>query len=384
MKIAVVTFHRAPNYGAMLQSFALERSLKSRGHEVAFVNQTRFVSWNFSLPDCFISRSVHNMRYKLSVHVRQPMAAFSDGRPQTVPCRTFDDVRRATADCEAFIVGSDQVWNSIWWKTDDDLRIAMLDFAPEGRPRLSYAVSFGNREWPTPENARRVGDSLKKFTKLSVREQSGVELVRALSGRADAVCLLDPTLLHTADFWRSVIAGASVRRRANAAGPYVFKYVLQWEAAEVSDRALKAVLGQLGIARVEDVHVPVRGFLAPVCRLLNVTAKLTVPEWLAGVADADFVFTDSFHGTVFSILFHRPFVALLLRGEMSGMNERILSLLDILGLSDRAVYADEVESWLPRIVAPIDWDDVDGRLAVCRLRSVEFLSGLDHVATHER
>ncbi len=374
MKIGIVTFFRVPNYGAMLQALALWKYLEALGHEVIFVKQSRFVTKRWlQFVDCFISRSFHSMRAKFCGYVRSPISDFAANYPQTVLCETLDDVRQATASCDAFIVGSDQIWNSAWWPSEDDLRIAMLDFAPEGKPRLSYAVSFGNKDWPTPENARQVGECLRTFTKISVREQSGVDLVRKLSERTDAVCLLDPTLLHTADFYREVIAKASPQCEACATtGSYIFRYVLEWDDVSISERALKAVANKLGTEKIVDVYVPVRGLLAPIAKLLGVTAKISVPEWLSRISHSDFVFTDSFHGTVFSILFHKPFVSLLIRSSLKGMNERILSLLDILGLSDRAVYADEVEKWLPVVTKPIDWEDVEKRLTIWREKTVEF------------
>lgn len=85
------------------------------------------------------------------------------------------------------------------------------------------------------------------------------------------------------------------------------------------------------------------------------------------VAASDFVFTNSFHGTVFAILFHRPFVSILLRGPMSGMNERALSLLKKFGLESRAAYADDTAAIETALAAPIDWEKVK----VARMASVE-------------
>ena len=107
-----------------------------------------------------------------------------------------------------------------------------------------------------------------------------------------------------------------------------------------------------------------------ICGLPNVvrlTAKVSVPEWLAKIAASDFVFTNSFHGTVFAILFHRPFVSILLRGPMSGMNERAISLLKKLGLKSRAVYADDVGAIKLALTTPVDWEKVE----VARMVSVE-------------
>lgn len=104
------------------------------------------------------------------------------------------------------------------------------------------------------------------------------------------------------------------------------------------------------------------------------TAKVSVPEWLAKIAASDFVFTNSFHGTVFAILFHRPFVSILLRGPMSGMNERALSLLKKLGLESRAVYANDTAAIEAALASPIDWEKVDSARVACAEGSRRFIN----------
>ena len=124
-------------------------------------------------------------------------------------------------------------------------------------------------------------------------------------------------------------------------------------------KAFEVVKNRLNLIETDSDRTPVRGILAPLCKLLGVTSKVSVPEWLAKIAASDFVFTNSFHGTVFAILFHRPFVSILLRGPMSGMNERAISLLKKLGLESRAAYADDTAAIETALAAPIDWEKVD-------------------------
>ena len=91
------------------------------------------------------------------------------------------------------------------------------------------------------------------------------------------------------------------------------------------------------------------------------------------VATSDFVFTNSFHGTVFAILFHKPFVSLLLRGPMSGMNERAFSLLKKLGLENRAVFADDPLAIKAAVESKIDWRLVDDALISQRVKAIDFI-----------
>lgn len=360
MKIGIVTFYRVANYGAMLQAYALWQYLAARGHEVVFIDHSRTSVRRMPLWRCLVSRSIKGVVVKLKNYVRFPMTQFAENYPQTRRCWTLDDVREATADCDAFIVGSDQMWNPMWCSDAVNLPFVMLDFAAEGKRRLAYAASFGTTEWRNDQNAACAGELLRKFSKISVREESGVALVKRLSGRTDAECLLDPTLLQTAKFYREIIADSCEGCAETRAGTYIFRYMLdEWDDAVTSQKAFAFVQSKLGIPRVETDRVLVRGLLGALCRVLGVTAKIAVSDWLTKIARADFVFTNSFHGTVFAILFHKPFVSLLLRGRMSGMNERLLSLLAKLGLSDRAVYADEFEKIENLVTQVVDWAAVD-------------------------
>ena len=179
--------------------------------------------------------------------------------------------------------------------------------------------------------------------------------------------MLDPTLLHSADFYRKIIADAGVEIPKHNC-PTIFRYMLdEWDDASASQKAFEFVKGKLNLKETDSDRIPVRGLLAPLCKHLGVTAKVSVPVWLSKIAASDFVFTNSFHGTVFAILFHKPFVTLLLRGRMSGMNERVLSLLKKLGLESRAAYADDVASLELALATPIDWEKVK----VARMASVE-------------
>ena len=372
MKIGIVTFFRVANYGAMLQANALRRFLESMGHEAVFVSHPRVVATKMPLWRVFVSRGLKGVKIKLKNYVRHSITDFAATFPQTKLCRTMDEVRQATADCDAFIVGSDQMWNPMWC-SGKHLPLVMLDFAPEGRPRIAYAASFGTTVWREDQNAKQAGELLRKLAKISVREESGIKLANELSSRTDVVQMLDPTLLYSADFYRKIIADAGVDIPKHNR-PTVFRYMLdEWDDVSASQKAFEFVKGKLNLKETDSDRIPVRGLLAPLCKHLGVTAKVSVPEWLAKIAASDFVFTNSFHGTVFAILFHKPFVSLLLRGSMSGMNERALSLLKKLGLENRAVYADDQLAIKAAVESKIDWQQVDETLVLQRVMAIDFI-----------
>lgn len=374
MKLGIVTFYRVPNYGAMLQAYSLWKYLEACGHEVVFIQHKRCVAKRMPLWRCFVSRSLKGARTKFKNYVRFPMIEFAKNYPQTRYCETIDDVKIAAADCDAYIVGSDQMWNPLWCSSNENLPLVMLDFAPEGKPRISYAVSFGTREWRVDQNAAEAGRMLKKFAAISVREESGVELVKMLSGREDAKWLLDPTLLHTADFYREIFKDLDRGENSNQK-PYIFNYVLdEWADGNNEARALECVKKSLDIEAVKNDRVPVEGSLSFFAKMFEVQAKTSVGKWLSLIANSEFVVTNSFHGTVFAILFHKPFISLLIPGRMSGMNERILSLLKILGLEDRVFNSGEEDKIKVATNSVINWDSVDSVLSRQRENMVLFLS----------
>ena len=370
MKIGIVTFFKVANYGAMLQSYALWKYLESKGHAVVFVSHPRLAPDRPSLFRCFVSRHLNGIRIKLRIYVRFAMTSFAADYPQTHRCETIDEVRTATADCDAFIVGSDQMWNPLWC-SGACLPLVMLDFAPKGKPRISYAVSFGTKEWKKEQNADVAGHLLRKFDAISVREESGVELVRELSCREDAKWMVDPTLLHTALFYKNLLDG-----ECKIENKYILSYVLdEWVNNEDIESVLGLVKRCTGIRDVHTDKIPVKGVLSLVCKALHIQSKITVGKWLSEIANADFVVTNSFHGTVFSILFHKPFLTLPVPGKMSGMNERIVSLLSMVGLGSRIINTNDLDGCGDVVASAIDWDEVDRRLGAERLRAEVFLKG---------
>jgi len=367
VKIGIVTFYRVANYGAMLQAYALWKYLEAHGHEVVFMRTPRVAPARLPLWKCFVAHSLRGVKIKLKRHVRHTMTRFASDFPQTTVCHTYKELQTAGSTCDAFIVGSDQMWNPHWC-SGEHLRFVMLDFGAKVKKRIAYAVSFGTKVWAEDQNAAEAARLMNLFSAISVREESGVDLVRSICGRTDARCVLDPTLLYTADFYREHI------QFCEQTDSYVFNYLLdEWSDSADEARVLAYVQKTLDIPVVKTDRVPPRGLMRLLGVLKGVSGKIPVPDWIARLAGAQFVVTNSFHGTVFAILFHRPFVSLLLRGPMGSMNERAMSLLNRLGLSNRAVYADKIEDIKVLLKCEIDWSAVDERLNNLRGESEKFL-----------
>lgn len=338
MKIGVLTFYRAANFGALLQAFALERYLAARGHEVRFIDEDALYERRPGLLSVFCSRSIRGIAKKLSRWLSFRKVHFADRR-----------VRLAEGEVpDVYLVGSDQVWNPGWYGTPQYVEKVFLGDVDKSARRIAYAVSFGVDRWTATETAVRVGELLKGFERISVRESSGIEIVRRLSGRTDVSCLLDPTLLHLDAFYRPLLAGRNVPNGC------VFLYLLNWSASSEAECALSCAR-QIGFAKVRAAR-----------------AGQHVEDWLTEIAAAGIVVTNSFHGTVFALLFHRPFVALKLRGDYASMNERIAELLHLVGMEQRFVEAFDVAAIHAALSSSIDWRMVDERLAYKRLETDAF------------
>ena len=373
MKIGIVTFFCVPNYGAMLQAYALWHYLKDRGHEVEFIDYAFGNTRRMPLWKCFFSRNIANwigvVRKKLALRAQFEITQFSASFPRTKRVSTFPELIELGKRFDTIIVGSDQMWNPLWC-SKSSLPIVLLDFAAEKVKRISYAVSFGTREWQKEQNAELAGKLLRKFDAISVREKSGAKLVYSLAGRNDAQILLDPTLLYTSTFYIPLFNVQT----GNTKERYIFSYFLEdWTNNENITSIVNVVSQYLGIQCIHSDKKAMNRLSAPICHLFNVKTKISVGAWLWEIANADFIVTNSFHGTVFAILFHKPFVTMLISGKMSGMNERVISLLQMVGLEARAINFNEIPKCRSIVANKIDWASVDKKLAIERLNSYDFI-----------
>lgn len=272
------------------------------------------------------------------------------------------DVRvGALEEYDGFLVGSDQVWRARW----SDIRSYLFDFvaAEDPRPRVSYAASFG-RDDLSEYTEQLIADAAilaARMTAISVREKSGVEICRDLWGVA-AEAHVDPTMLLEPRSYRRLYSAQS----KGFDEPTLLSYVLDASARATGHVDRVASLTGLSVRSMSpDVPRTVPDFRRDPDRF----RRPGVPDWLAAFEHADFVVTDSFHGTVFAILNNTPFLTLINRSRGAS---RFDSLLGRLSLTDRMIDpADEVSNEL--IAAPIDWSDVNDRLARERERGLAFL-----------
>lgn len=369
IRIAKFTLDGYFNYGNVLQSYALQEVLLHYADQV----DTIWTQPDTFLPDIwwkwtwkmYIKYLINwkNFRTKITngnigrEMVRQAKIRDFSDRYISYHHVALDALSNRIKHYDYCVVGSDQVWNPHF----GNYHQFFLGFAPEEK-RLSYAASISTMDIPAEEHDFFV-QGLKGMKALSVREQAGADLIEQLTGRKAEVHL-DPTLLLTADEWRSV----SRRPTWYHGGEYLLTYFLGRRPAQID-----AIAEELGLTVVNLLDENVYEHY--------VTG---VDEFLWAIDHASLVYTDSFHGSVFSILFQTPFVVCDRVGTGKGdasekMGSRLDTLLGYFGFEDRRT--NQFKDYrIENPLQPPAWERCEPVLAKERSRSAGYLRrvlGLD-------
>lgn len=354
MKIGILTFWKTEdNYGQLLQNYAAQSLLRSLGHETFLVKATNGHEYNPTLRDMLMSklrtvyrllpypgymlkRATGSLCYTLTHgKLRRTVTkrGFEDFRKQYLNCTpreyTLEDLKSCPPQADAFVVGSDQIWNT----TDG---IYFLSWAPDTVKKVSMAASFGSRE-PSEDFTKLIAPWLGRFDLITVREQGGIAICTE-AGAGDARLVPDPTLMLRSEDYLKIASGPQCEE------PYLFIYFLgtrtriNWKEIHAFARRKGLKVIYVGSQGQEDKFPK---------------EEPTVEQWLSLMANAKYVVTNSFHGTVFAMLFHRQFMVYPVCGLAARMNDRLTTLLNPLNLSGR-IYAGN----LAEIEKPIDYNTV--------------------------
>lgn len=359
MHLAIITLHFGSNVGGILQSYALQSALEQMGHRVEVFDRQDMPSllWSWgrygkdAIKAALEGRAPHPRHLEHRVKGR-----FTLSHLHLTGGRDFEALR--PGDFDGYVVGSDQVWRPEYM--NNRVEDAFLGFAEQwgGVKRVAYAASFGKSEWMlAPRQTEECARLAKLFDGVGVREDTAVELCRKHLG-VEAKHVLDPTMLHDADFYEALTHDAKTRQ-----GEGLFCYILDLSRAK---RALaRDVARRVGVRK---------SVISDFTHLVGVEDHVrfpTVEQWLRCYADARCVLTDSFHGAAFSIIFGKPFAVI---ANSHRGSTRMESLLRMFGLSDRLI--DEEELAAPARVAELLQTpfDATGRLAALRNEARGFLT----------
>ena len=388
-RVAIAGIYEKINYGTVLQCFALQKALEANQIDAKVINRKgiqKEISRNrrryyrqhavdISLYKAKLGLVFHILRQKADKKFAAEMAqrknAFSAFVQEyisfTDAIANFSALTQFCKSVDSVLVGSDQLWLPVNLYGD----FYTLSFVPDGVKRLSYATSFGISNMM--EKERKIAQTfLQKMDWITVREKSGQKLVQELTSRdADLVC--DPTILFTADEWDRYIPSAKLK---NIPEKYIFCYFLgkNRESREFArDLSRKTGLPIVALRHMDEFidFDEAFGDIAPY--------NAGPAEFIDLIRNAEYVCTDSFHGTVFSILYNREFFTFFRHSAKSrfSTNSRIESLLSVAELQERLITDNSIEV---KLTDRIDYTAVDKRMQKFREASKKIL--LDMVENH--
>lgn len=379
MKAGIITFHKVNNYGAVLQAYALQKTVQSLGWECDIIDYNRknlrdILLWQKNKIKRFLKGRPDRQGYSNREFVNMVLTTvffnnkavagkFADFRKRykLSPAVNSDTVRDLNREYDLFLSGSDQVWNCGRVILDKNY---LLDFVEDGRKKASYAASYGIKEIPEKyiaEYKRLISD----FTYLSVREDQGAVLTEALTGKTARV-VLDPTLLLIKEDWISLLGGKQKQEEV------IIVYMLEYSES----------LLQFARELSQRVNCPVRLLNKPFRHKVKEPCKKDVGplEWLREIHNAKYIVTNSYHGAAFSINFNRNFYVEIAQERIRGaMSSRIEHILRTFGLEDRLIKKDDTgapEGKDPKFrygSADIDYDKVNDTLMKLREDSMNYL-----------
>ena len=362
MRIGIITLHRSANYGSVLQAFALQETIKKLGHDVEIIdyspsrytilamlkglkNKNELIRNHLSIRIIvkMIMYPSYVLRYKTFKSFIRKYLDLSKEQYRDVA-----DFEKKLTHYDIYCTGSDQVWNSEWnGMIDGPL---FLSFVPEGSKRIAYAASFG-KDKLEPWEVKETKELLRKYDDISVRELDGKNILNRL-GIKNSRCVLDPTLLIDGDRWKKIASKKFENEN------YILVYNLN------RNRKIHAYAEKLSKKtgyKIKYITYQLHDFYKKGKMYCNVS----VEDYLALVANAKYVVTDSFHGVAFSINFNRDFVVVYPKKFSS----RLRSILEIAGLCDRVINGINDDFSFDKI----DYKEVNRRIPEKKKESMNYL-----------
>ena len=330
-KAILTTVFSAFNYGSCLQALAGKQIIQKTGYECDLVRLKSLVKGRdvrlgklitILYRSFFLKKNNALKTYGTSYNkafvqgTEEKFFAFTDEYLKPINV-SWGGLKHMAKDAVACFSGSDQIWNSSTLYVDP---LYYLRFAPKYK-RIALSPSFG-RDFIADYNKKKMSEWISDYPYLSVREDSGVKLIKEITGR-EVLHLLDPTLIVNADEWRNIL---SIEDKPK---DYVLAYFLDKPSA-LAMESLKAIKEKLNY---KIIAIPYKFENMDYCdELVAVGPK----EFVELVANAKVVCTDSFHGTVFAINMHTPFFTYEREyGSANKQSERVLSILRKVDMLDR-------------------------------------------------
>lgn len=376
MKIGILTQPLHTNFGGLLQAYALQKVLKDMGHEACTISIDReskelglikYLSivkrilfrilkkekniirvWPTIKEEKIIRKNTNRF---IQENINTTSKIFSNKKISLLKKYHFD----------AFIVGSDQVWRPMY---SPCLPIYFLDFLKDinSIKRIAYAASFGVDHWEyTNEQTIQCASLASRFDAISVREDSAISLCNTYL-KVKAIHVLDPTMLLTKEDYIRLIENDNIPKSKGTLMTYIL------DRSSDKEDIIQKISNELRL--IPFSIIPKAKFVEAGKKHITDCIFPPVTEWIRGFMDAEYVVTDSFHGTVFSIIFNKPFITI---GNQDRGMTRFTSLLKIFRLQERLI-ASSKELTIQLINTRIDFNRANRIKEIEQKHSFEFLN----------
>lgn len=334
MRLGVVTFWQtADNFGQILQLYALQTLLKRLNHSPILIRtkMTNQICLKLKIKKflnefLFVQKLRCGGKFFSSFFKRYILYTKKIFKSK----KDFDD---ADLNFDAVICGSDVVWSE-GVGSGDFGELYFLDFVRKPIKKISYAASFGTTKL-SKEFSNFVKNKISDFNAISVRECSGVDICSEL-GRRDAVSVCDPTMLLEKEDYESFFKTRCTKHE-------MFGYFIGWKT-EIPEKEIReyAVKRKMKYSRLDCQNKKIS--------LKRFFKRKSVSGWLETYFHSSCIFTNSFHGTIFAIIFNKPFLFFPLGNSAKKLNDRVENLLNKLNLRTRI--------WNPNIDLQVQMDEV--------------------------
>lgn len=363
-RVCCITVFNTPNYGTVLQGFALQTAVESLGHEYTVLNyfnkeqELKFSFWGSTEYMDIKYKIAKKVCYPLRVHQLKPILAFQNAYLH-LSRRIWNksELNAILKEQDVFITGSDQVWNNQEINHFDDTYF--LAFAKNKR-RVAYAASFGKTyNMLTEKDIKFYKEEISNIDYIGLREKSGQEIIQRVSNKkAQVVC--DPVYLLTKEQWEKYCEDSSISRYifvyliGNGINLDVNKKIIEKAKKLAKKRKLKLIVVGVGLTSV----------------LYGANKTPSVTQWLGYIKNAEMIISNSFHGTAFSTIFEKKFVSFVSGNADNRMNTRLYDLLSFLKLESRLF---NIEESIDIVDEDINYMAVRDRIQMFREESFDFL-----------
>ncbi len=356
MKLGIITFHRAINYGAILQTYALNKVTQNIGFDSEVINyRYNKVDKEYILFSKKTLKKIMSDIYYYPIK-KTKIKKFEKFMNNYIKIskkiyKDESDLKQSEKIYDVYLTGSDQVFNYRITGKDENY---FLKFVEDSSKKNSYAASFGMDTIPN-EYANEIKENLSKFNNISVREKKGIEIVNKLIKRQARIDV-DPTFLLSKADWSKI----ALKPKENK---YILLFVMQKNESIYKFTEELSVKTGLPVIYITDSYK----------KMLKAKHKKIVSpeEWLGYFENAEYIVTNSFHGLAFSINLNKKFFVEFQKEPATG-NSRIETLLEEYNLLDRLI----IEGKNDNIDKEILWEYVNDKLEKNRQNSINYLKGL--------